>query len=160
MSRRRAFTLIEILIVIAIMAILSAAGIAVYTAPAEERVRADEESAAEAGMAVFFTRLQQAGLDATRAGTADGALMFYGADAAEPFCVFGLSDRRLYHQVPGSVAAVLYDKVDALEVEPLDGGRRLRVSLLVAASSAAPSARRRSMEITIGRPWLRSGASP
>lgn len=55
--KARAFTLIELLIVVAIISILSAGSMAIVVAPGQERVLAEEEHALEAGAGLFFATL-------------------------------------------------------------------------------------------------------
>lgn len=50
----RAFTLIELLIVVAIIAVISASSLAVLTGPMYERVRAEDQQAFETGSGLFF----------------------------------------------------------------------------------------------------------
>ncbi len=56
-QRDRAFTLIELLIVIAILAIMTASSIAVITVPMREQVISGMEASNEAGVSAFFSKL-------------------------------------------------------------------------------------------------------
>lgn len=79
--RHRAFTLIELLIVIAIIAIVTASSMAVMTAPAEENVFANADYEAEAGQGLLFGRLAMDCHAATTATVEQERLVLEGADS-------------------------------------------------------------------------------
>lgn len=66
--RTSAFTLIELLIVVAIIAIIVGSSLTVVTAPMFERMRADDEQSFETGAGVLFSQLAE---DAHRARQLD-----------------------------------------------------------------------------------------
>jgi prepilin-type N-terminal cleavage/methylation domain-containing protein len=76
---RRGYTLIEMLIVVAILAVFSASSLVIVTAPMYERVYADIEAPREAGLATLLPALVADAHAAASAEAPDGAFILRGA---------------------------------------------------------------------------------
>lgn len=164
-------TLIELLIVAAIISVSSAALLAVVTAPGYEQNRATIDRELQAGMAMFFSRLPGEAHAATRVESAPGAFALAGAgrDGADVVYVVDAQNmlRRL-ETAPDETAAflegraeaqrmrtapLLVPSVQALSAEPAkDGLWRFRLEVL-GSSNRQPLPYANQMDLGIGSFW-------
>ncbi len=141
--RRRAFTLIELLIVVAIIAIMSAATFSIITAPLQEDVLSDIEASAETGLATFFSALVQDAHSATvmepqasgdgmrlRGAAAGGADVVYQVDAQRRLRRMVTAEEGPDGPVAGPApGAAILENVEALTVEAIPDSRLWRVAV-------------------------------
>jgi len=182
-SKRAAFTLIELLIVIAIISIMAGATMAYLTAPAEEQVFAIEEQAYESGGGVFFSQLvadahDSASLAATGDATSGPQTLVFrpGAKDAPAIVYFVDKDGHLRRAkaVEGAGAADRMEAMDAMDVAAsavlMDGVERLSAQFDKATSLWRVSLRagferydrktgiERQVDVAVGPAWLGGGS--
>lgn len=171
----RAFTLIELLIVVAILSIFAASLLAVVTAPAQEQVFADIENQYESGAAILFTRVVE---DAhacgrlaipeepralaflPRAGKEwasvyfiddDGVLRYLAARQEEASEWLRSGDRPDRWELEG---AALLEGAERLGAEPLQPEGLWRISLRASKRQLGRELRLdRHMDVSLGAAW-------
>jgi prepilin-type N-terminal cleavage/methylation domain-containing protein len=119
--RPRGFTLIEMLIIVAVLAIAAGGMMGLIVAPIQEQVIADREASWEAGAAVLAARVVRDAHGASAVGTTeDGGLWL---DTAAGRVVYTLNGDLVQRRVGNAAAATLLDGVATLEAAPLADGR-------------------------------------
>lgn len=123
MKRPRAFTLIELLIVVAIMGMISASMLAFIQTPAEEHTFAVIENAMESGAALFFTHITSEAhrAKAIKSGSVGQSLALTGAGRNGLDVVYFVdSEKRLRRvETPHEEARKILDGTSAKTVVPL-----------------------------------------
>lgn len=175
---KRAFTLIELLIVVAIISIFASVLIATVTAPAYEQNRSIVEREQEAGAAIFFSRVAADAHEARDIAHSRRGFVFSAAAGEGKSDVAYLLDdqKRVWRLVltpeesarllegppveaAGVQAPVVVRNVEMLEVGPVEEFPGVwRITLATATqSNRQPLAQVRQMDVGIGHFWAGGG---
>lgn len=174
----RAFTLIELLIVVAIMAIFAASMLAVITGPMFEQPRSVAESTQQAGASLFLARIVDEVHSAQRIQSGTNAVAFTGGGRNGGDVVYALDSARQLHRIetPTSgtmallqgvadkktieVAPMIIAGVEKLTAEPMaDQPGIVRVSLeCMLQVNRNPIALKQHVDLGVGSFWVGGGA--
>lgn len=161
----RAFTLIELLIVVAIIAVVTASSMAVITGPMFERVRAEDQEAFEAGAGIFFATLVQDAHRATimQAGTSGTITLLMDPQTSAPRNIkYAVNElRTLTRAVDNKQVSSLVPAVQSLTAEKLSTGSLWNVTLTgyLRGYDGRPTTVSRRMDILAGSKAWTGGAS-
>ncbi len=165
-----AFTLIELLIVVAIIAIFSAAMMAVITAPMFEHKRAIIEGSQQAGIATLLARLVEDAHTAQSVESIEQGIVFSGT--ANRGNVFYVTDKEhQLHRMEAAITATLESKsvnaapilitgVQSFTAQPMAqtaGMYRITLECLL-HSNRDPLPWRQDIDVAVGTGWAGGGA--
>ena len=175
---QKAFTLIELLIVVAMIAILCAATINFIIIPPRESAWATTDMENEGGLQLFFTKLVTDAHNATSMTLAapQNALFLHGATGSESAVYYLDRQQRLRRALlpPGEAVAALRDgeawkenvssikfteNVGGFKVEPAGGGL-WRVGVSFKLRDPLHPTLDRAMELAIGDPTAAASTPP
>ncbi|MBI5155490.1 type II secretion system protein [Candidatus Poribacteria bacterium] len=174
MKTRHAYTLIELLIVVAIMAIFAGGTMAVITAPMQERVWADAEMPLEAGAATFFAKAVSDVHDAGSLEYSDSpsAIFLWPVHATDAAVAYVVGPDGVLRRVAGSSEDIaraisepspssgpaLVSGVTDLRAEHLGEGPVWRISLRAGSEILGRQVvTEHSVNLAVGRGWVGEG---
>lgn len=143
----RGYTLIELLIVVAIIAIMSAASMTIFVAPMQENAIASIDNARQNGESTFFARLVEDAHSANRILAAQPGKLSLETTGTVPQTITYYTDeqhslRRHVAKSPGDLkspnaGAALLENVQTFTPEQISDGKECRITLASATTRYA-----------------------
>ena len=160
--KRRAFTLIELLIVIAIISILASATFGLIVMPLREQVLLEMDSRMHRGATVTFGTLVQdfhLAETVTLPSEENSDLLIESASGER--IVYTLQDRRLYRQRgEDRSGALMMEWVSEWNVQSVTSSRYEVTLAAEVVHFERPMSYSRTVTLTTEKPWLQKGSQP